>query len=191
MARKKEDNSTSNGVLEAGAGAYAGKKLLDKGYIDGRTTLYHGTSEDAANKIRKVGLKAKYTAKGSSEAKQIMGLLPDDIRQKSKGHTFLTGNRLSAAEYSSQHRSGGSRELMHGKTFRNMRDHYTGVKKGIVKARVPLYMKKTIVNPEAIGSYGEYIAKNKDMREAFIPCPNLFQINLSKSVRLRALEHPI
>ncbi len=181
IAKKEEDKSTRNGVLEAGAGAYAGKKLFDKGYIDGRTTLYHGTSESAADKIRQEGLKAKYTAKGSSEAKSITGTLPKDLVDKSKGHTFLTGKKLTAAEYAGQHRAEGGRVLMDKSSVPNMLDNYIGKKKGIVKARVPLYNRETIMNPEARGSFGEWKKKTPGIN--FIAPTEMQQKSIHNSLK--------
>ena len=159
MIRKKEDNSVRNGSLEAGAGAYAGKKLFDGGYIDGRNTLYHGTSTSAADRIRKVGLQAKYTGKGSSEAKQILNVLPEDLIEKSKGHTFLTSKRATAAEYAAQHGKSGRSVAPSLGLYNRFFKNYVGIDKGVVKSRVPLYNRKVISNPEGRGSFGEWQRK--------------------------------
>jgi len=160
MAKEKNKSSSDVGVglASVGGAGYGSKKLIDKGYVDGRTTIYHGTSEDAARKIKKEGVKSKYTAVGSNEAGSITDRLHDkDVVKKSKGHTFFTKSRLGASEYAAQHGRHKSRSAMPTpERLVNMFDHFLGKKKGVVKARVPLYARKLIRNPEAYSSYEEW-----------------------------------
>lgn len=155
MKNNEEYGDKSKGAAEAAAGGLAGKSLFDRGFIDGRSTLYHGTSEDAAKKIRSEGLKAKYTGKGSKEAKSVTDILDKEVLQKSKGHTFFDRSRLNASMYASQHRN-GDRVVQDAETLPRAMKNFFGFNKGVVKSRVPLHEKKTIQNPETFGSFEKW-----------------------------------
>jgi len=155
--KQKDIGLGSLAVIGSGYGA---KKLLDMGYIDGRTTLYHGTSEAAAKRIKEEGLKGKYTGVGSKEADAITKQLANDVLNQSKGKVFLDRSRWGAANYAIQHKGDRKRIVDHFNIdWKGLFEHLTGVKKGIVKARVPLHMKTTIRNPEARSSYEEFKKK--------------------------------
>lgn len=164
---KRDDNKKGLAAAEIAGGGLAAKILFDDGYIDGRTTLYHGTSEESAKKIKQEGLKAKYTGVGSPTSKSITDILPEDIVNKSKGHSFLDKKRFLAAHYAAQHRGDGKRSTEpSGEVIKDWFKHFVGTKKGVVKARVPLWDKKTIKNPETYGSYEEW-EKNLPFGGAF------------------------
>jgi len=154
-----EESNVFGGLVIGGTGALHLKNLAkDPHLLDGRTTVYHGTSEAAAKKIREEGVKGKYTAVGSPEAKSITQILPKDVVEKSKGLSFMTKNDAMAAVYALQHND-GKREVVQPDPFEVVRRMRS--KEGIVKARLPSGKYEKRDNPEFLNNKAEYLSKKK------------------------------
>ena len=176
MGKKKEENKQEKGLAAVGASAVGLKTLHDKGFIDGRETIYHGTSEAAKKKIQTEGLMGKYTGSGSDEAKGITQILDAKTVGASKGKVFLDRSRGGAAGYASQHVNGdrindGSPKQI-AQMFKSM---VTG--NGIVKARVPLHSKELLANPETAMGYDAWKQKAAPFSPDFQAKPQFNEMN--------------
>lgn len=156
------------------------ENLLD--FLDGKTTVYHGTSPENKINIQQNGLNGKYTGDKNS-ATEILRSVNPDAYNASKDKVFTTNSRWMAAKYAASHHNG---ERITGlsdtsdilKTFpRTIHSYVTG--KGIVKMRLPkeFVSKSEVLNPELKSLldknlHSSTIQNNSDMVRNYI-VPNI------------------
>lgn len=139
------------GAVSGVGGAKVLHHQLAKGNLTGRETLWHGTSADRAESIRKNGLQPNREG--------VSVFVNPDLHQANKDLTFLAKSKLSAGSYAAQqkHLSNGtvsSLEQLHAwqqspKAIRQSALHaLTG--EGVVKVNLPTWKPefKGVRNPE-------------------------------------------
>lgn len=161
-----EDNGLSDAQVGVGGGlALGGAAALSKSkpLVSGRTSIYHGTTEALAEKVRQNGLlPSAAVAKGPA----ITDILPDDIRAQAKNLAYLTHDNAEARRYAGQAQALadlGPNINYHSAETRaaRVRGLTAGQNnprtKGVVHAEVPLWRQdiasKLKANPEARGSF--------------------------------------
>jgi hypothetical protein len=149
--RQKKDNTTEayTAVGELSAAGLGGKHLYDRGYLDGRTTLYHGTAEKNLQRFEEQGFDSKYRGKNNIYDK--LSAMPNEVKDASRGKLFLDHRRPVAQMYAMQYDRNGNRVGPEHFEFRN--------RNNVVKMRIPLHSHKTISNPESFGSAEEFLKK--------------------------------
>lgn len=143
---EQEGSATNKGAavgLTGLSGVYA-NKAYHSGHVDGRTTLYHGTSWDRAYNILNNGLVPK-GAKGATWA------VSDEMDAKEEGLAFLTKNKKYAKTYSNI-AEGIDTGKVGANDARGLYGYFYGKvppeRQGIVlKARVPLHKHDVQDNP--------------------------------------------
>jgi len=157
---KKENDkkkAVALGATGTGVGATIIKKTYDKGNLTGRETLFHGTSKERAKKIKETGLLSKFTG-GEGGNTEILKILDEDIYKKSLGKVYLTPNKRVGRMFAGQTERGGVINL----SPRDMEDVLRKASNpfnnsGVVKVKAPTWKMNVVPNPEAMGSYENYL----------------------------------
>jgi len=150
-------DSRTTDVVAGGAAALAGAGLASEQYhrgnLTGRETLYHGTSRDRADSIRKNGLTPNHSHSS------ISGVVDPNLANMNKDLVFTTKSKFQGHMYAAQQRG-----IDNGR-IKNVQDHArgaehtakdafksmaTGNDKGVVKLNVPTWKEghKGVWNPE-------------------------------------------
>ena len=135
------------------------KQLITEGFfdwVDGKQTVYHGTSVDNKKNIQKNGLLKQHTG-GENSATSILNAVDPTMHDNSLNKTYTTKSRWEAAKYAGTHLNGEritglSDPIDQIKTIPNIiKSYITG--DGIVKARIPkdFINKHEVLNPELKG----------------------------------------
>lgn len=127
--------------LVGGSSLYA-KSRYDNGHLDGKTTLYHGTSDGRAEQILKEGLIPKKKAGPA-------GALHPALDEVEKGLSFTTPYKTYAQVYANMSHDIDAGAL-HGGVGRGELGSYfrLGNRRGkVLKARVPLSEYDIVTNP--------------------------------------------
>lgn len=151
------DGLKGTGALIGGAAA----GMYARPLITGRTRLYHGTTGSNAAKIRQEGLRPSSQVGGPA----ITDVLAPDLRAKAKDLVYLTHNPMEAGGYAGQAKylaNGGKPTDAVGREVATGMGMMNPGGKGVAVADVPLWREdikaKLRPNPEARGSYQEYVA---------------------------------
>jgi len=145
------------GATGTGVGATLIKKTYDKGNLTGRETLFHGTSKERAKKIKETGLLSKFTGSEGGNT-EILKQLKNDIYEKSLGKVYLTPKKSLARMYAGQTERGGIANLSPRdmvEIFQKTNDPFDN--SGVVKVKAPTWKMNVVPNPEAMGSYENYL----------------------------------
>lgn len=147
------------------AGVGAGGVLLSKArpHVTGRQRLYHGTTGEAARKVRESGL----LPAAAVDTPAITDILADDIKADAKKLVYLTPKRMEAGGYAGQAdfiaanpKNFLSPLLMPQRAKATVKGMLNPVHPGIVTADVPTWKPeiadKIKKNPEARGSFDEF-----------------------------------
>ena len=132
------------------------KRIITEGlfdWVDGKQTVYHGTSSDNKKNIQQNGLLKQHTG-GENSATSILNVIDPDAYNNSLNKTYTTKSRWEAAKYAGSHLNGErvtglSDPLDQLKAVPNIiKSYVTG--DGIVKARIPkdFINKNEVINPE-------------------------------------------
>jgi hypothetical protein len=160
----KDEQEEDHSAL-IGAGALGGGALLASNaapLVTGRTRLYHGTTPQLAQEIKKTGIKPSADVSSPSLTKKT---LAPDIRDAASKLVYMADTPMEARTYAGQAgflAAGGDPRL----DFLGRREE-AGLKaavnpfhKGVVEADMPLWhpdVKATLrQNPEARGSLQEF-----------------------------------
>lgn len=160
---RERDEKLLGGAASAGS-LYGGSKALSssKPDITGRETLYHGTSEEAAESIKNEGIKPS----GETGEMPNLGNLEDsnkDVFEESKGKTFTHPDLLRAQLYAQQAKAGGPQDV--GELEALKANMIPFVNEGeVLRADVPTWKDsfEKVPNPEADMPKEEFIEKNMD-----------------------------
>lgn len=176
----------TQGQLETGAGlgALAGGGVAiskAKPLITGRTTLYHGTTPELAEKIRQQGLLPSAQVSGPA----ITDILSPDIKEQAKKLVYLTPDVGEARGYAGQaealsklgpHINYQAPDVAQARALGTVKGRLNPFHKGVVKAELPMWQKHIAdavkANPEARGDFGTFkshIVKTIKDQGGFLP----------------------
>ena len=150
-------NAVALGATGTGVGATLIKKTYDKGNLTGRETLFHGTSKERAKKIKETGLLSKFTGSEGGNT-GILYQLKNDIYEKSLGKVYLTPKKSLARMYAGQTERGGIANLSPqdmAEILQKTNNPFDN--SGVVKVKAPTWKMNVVPNPEAMGSYENYL----------------------------------
>lgn len=173
LAEKRRDHGEvliGGGAAAIGTGMATGSRA--RGRLLGYKRVYHGTTPEIAEKIRREGLKASMGGTGAAadhakifEGREV-GSAPSDYEKASKGRVHVTGKRSTAGGFAAFRRADanpGARvyEMMGGQIFPGR------YKKGIIEAHIPDELwQKFEVDPDAAGRAGSVSGKHQAARGA-------------------------
>lgn len=159
MPKKENDKekAVALGAAGTGVGATIIKKTYDRGNLTGRETLFHGTSKERAKKIKETGLLSKFTGSEGGNT-GILKQLKNDIYEKSLGKVYLTPKKSLARMYAGQTERGGIANLSPqdmAEILQKTNNPFDN--SGVVKVKAPTWKMNVVPNPEAMGSYENYL----------------------------------
>lgn len=159
MQKKENDKkkAVALGATGTGVGATIIKKTYDKGNLTGRETLFHGTSRDRAKKIKETGLLSKFTG-GEGGNAEILKKTDRDIYEKSLGKVYLTPDKRIARMFAGQTERGGAANLGPQDMLNiQLKVENPFDNSGVVKVKAPTWKMKVVPNPEARGSFENFL----------------------------------
>lgn len=130
------------------------KQLIEEyfDFLDGRQTIYHGTSPENKKEILQNGLQGQYTGQvGSATGNVLNGTIQGE---DSKNKVFTTSSKWGAAKYAASHTKDGNRIIGASPIKDQLVVFPRAVKAyvtndGIIKARLDKdFQKHEILNPE-------------------------------------------
>lgn len=145
------DQGVALGTIGAAAGANSIHSDYHAGNLTGRETLYHGTSADRADDIRKNGLKPNKGSEGVSSK------INDRLVKKNKDLVFATRSKLQARTYSIQQDAINKGKVTDAASLRRFQADPANIfrvgsvkEDSIVKLNIPTWKEghKGVSNPE-------------------------------------------
>ena len=166
MPQKENDKkkAVALGATGTGVGATLIKKTYDKGNLTGRETLFHGTSNARAKKIKETGLLSKFTG-GKRGNTEVLKKLNTDTYEKSLGKVYLTPKKSIGRMFAETTERGGVTNIGSRDKMDILQRTYSPLNNvGVVRVKAPTWKMNVVPNPEAMGSYENFLkahGKNK------------------------------